>query len=125
MLGNNSEFIPKPKLAQSNFHHESMGSSHRHKPDTEENRHRPAHEFLTDWELRWRIAEEIADVRGALADFRNAEDPEKKKKAEKTFLLVRDKFLFPNLHYLVAIGRLPDDISVSGLKEELCPVNPG
>lgn len=118
-------FIPKPKLAQSNFHHKALGSSHRHTPDTPENLHKPAHEFLSDDELRAQVEEEIAQVRETLKDFREAKEPDEKRRAENLLLAIRDKFLFPNLHYLVAIGRLPEGISVSNLKEELSPVNPG
>lgn len=124
MLELKGEFIPTPKLAQSNWHHKAMGSSHRHQPDTPENLHRPDHEFLTDNQLSWRIIEAVFYTREALTEFRNAKDPERKAHLERSFLRLRDNFLFPNLHYLAAIGRLPEGVSVSALEKELQLIQP-
>ena len=111
-------FIPRPKLAQSNFHHEAMGSTHRHAPDTPRNWHKPAHEFLSDAELRLQIDGEIRDTREMYQSFNSKSDAMEKARLKRGFLVIRDKFLFPNLYYLQAIGRLQGDISITKLEEE-------
>lgn len=119
MPGMNGEFVPKPPLAESNYHHEAMGSSHRSLPDMPENLHRPHHEFMSDNELRAYVEKEIATVREEHSKLGSPEAEKGGMSHGKMFLMIRDKFLMPNLHYLAVIGRLPDGIDIAALEAEL------
>lgn len=115
MPGLNGEFIPDPFLAQSNFHHRTVGSSHRNLPDTPENLHRPMHEFMTDEELRAYVLKDIASVREEHAKIGGPEDDER---FRRIFRLICDESLLPNLRYLEVIKRLPEGVNATALEVE-------
>lgn len=116
MPGMNGEFVPNSKLAQSNFHHHAMGSSHRNQPEIPENLHRPMHEFMNDEELRRHLEHEITLVREERLKFGGHEDNERFRKMYK---MLYEDFLLPDLKYLDSIKRLPEGIKLLSLISEL------
>jgi hypothetical protein len=104
-------FVPLPPLAQSDFHAEVLGSSER-RAQRPEDYHRPEHEYLSDEELRARLNSEIYHLRVHL---RNREDTTRWK---SWYQKMKTQYVFPNLRYMQAIGRLPGYINIKELEEE-------
>lgn len=109
-MGNfNNIFVPKAPLATSSYHHKMIGSSQRYSNDPSE-LHRPWHEFMDDEELKKKVEKDITTLR----EFGKPQT----ERDEHFYLLLRDQYLLPDLHYLDAIGRLPEGIDVSALETE-------
>lgn len=116
-------FVPFPKLAQSNFHHGELGSSHREQPDTPENHHKPKHEFMSDEKLNEYVRDEISSLREEYAELEEAQIEDDRQRQKKIIRVLREKFVMPNLRYLEAIGRLPEDIRVTEVEKEFPPID--
>lgn len=109
MANFNKIFVPRAPLATSNYHHKMIGSSQRYSSDPSE-LHRPWHEFMDDEQLKVKIEADITILR----DFGKPQT----ERDQHFYLTLRDRYILPDLHYLVAIGRLPADIDVSALEAE-------
>lgn len=113
-----SRFIPKPRLARSNAHHDAMGSSHRNMPNTAENWHRPQHEFSSDKELSREMLDDIEIVRTERGNMEKEIKGERGKQFMLMYRMIHDSLML-DLRYLDVIGRLPEGINISQIEVEL------
>ena len=106
-------FIPRAPIAQSDFHHRARGSTGMNKATCAEEFHRPHHEFLSDKELSQRIDDGLKLLRELLTERNDTE------RWKSQYGQARNRFVFADLYYLAAIGRLPQHIDIKKLETEL------
>lgn len=104
--------IPNAPLALTREHHVAMGSTEGSR-NPEEYR-KTAAELLDDGKLRARMEEELRLVR-----IEHSKLNKERKSHVEMFLLLRDRFLMPNLRYLIEIGRLQGEFDIEAIETEL------